>query len=194
MLAVALGLDKFRHFLGRHFTVVTDHNALVTLFNGNIKKNKILFSRLIRWIDRTLPFYFEIENMPGPKSVWPTLSRHPDGVASSVSVYDILFTVIKVRSINKSLGYRNLDNTIGVVKTKSRKSNASPTKNAICKCGCETPPDEGGTSCVQESTNHMADICISECNDRDEVKVVKSISECKLSECQINFFSNLYSL
>ena len=121
--------------------------------------------------------------MPGPK-----LSRHPDDVASSVSVYDNLFTVIKVRSINNSLGYRNLDNTIGVVKTKSRKSNDSATKNAICKCGCESPPDEGGTSCVQESTNHMADICISECNDRDEVKVVKSISECKFSECQINFF------
>ena len=30
--------------------MVTDHKALVSLLNGNNKKNKTLFSRLTRWI------------------------------------------------------------------------------------------------------------------------------------------------
>ena len=47
MLAKVWGSEYFRNYIfGRQFTVVTDHKALVTLLNGNNKKNKTMFSRL----------------------------------------------------------------------------------------------------------------------------------------------------
>ena len=45
--------------------MVTDHKALVSLMNGNNKKNKTMFSRLTRRIDQIIPFDFVIEQMPG---------------------------------------------------------------------------------------------------------------------------------
>ena len=47
------------------FQVVTDHKALVSLLNGNNKKNKTMFSMLTRWLDPLIPFDFEVEQMPG---------------------------------------------------------------------------------------------------------------------------------
>ena len=71
MLAVVWGSEYFRNYIfGRKFTVVTDHKALVSLLNGNNKKNKTMFSRLTRWIDRIIPFDFVIEHMPGLKLAW----------------------------------------------------------------------------------------------------------------------------
>ena len=59
MLAIICGSEYFRSYIfGRKFTVVTNHKALVSLLNGNNKKNKTMFSRLTRWIDRIIPFDF----------------------------------------------------------------------------------------------------------------------------------------
>ena len=68
MLAVVWGSEYLRNYIfGRKFTVVTDHKALMSLLNRNNKKNKTIFSRLTRWIDRKIPFGFVIEHMPGAK-------------------------------------------------------------------------------------------------------------------------------
>ena len=49
LLAVVWGSEYFRIYIfSRQFTVVTDNKALVTLLNGNDKKNKTMFSRLAR--------------------------------------------------------------------------------------------------------------------------------------------------
>ena len=65
-LAVVWGAEYFRNYiLGRSFTVITDHKALISLLNGNNKKNKTLFSRLTRWLDRLIPFDFVIEHKTG---------------------------------------------------------------------------------------------------------------------------------
>ena len=46
MLSVAWGLEYFKNYIfGRNITVVTDHKALVSLLNGNNKKNKTMFSQ-----------------------------------------------------------------------------------------------------------------------------------------------------
>ena len=47
MLAVVWGSEYFKNYkFGKQFIVVTDHKALVTLLNGNNKKNKTVLSRL----------------------------------------------------------------------------------------------------------------------------------------------------
>ena len=71
MLAVLWGAEYFRNYiLRRKFLVVTDQKALVSPLNGNNKKNKTRFSRLTRWLDRLIPFDFQVEHEPGKKSGW----------------------------------------------------------------------------------------------------------------------------
>ena len=81
MSAIVWVSECFRNYIfGRKLTVVADHKTLVSLLNGNIKKNKTRFSRLTRWIDRIIPFGFVIEHMPGAKiGLADYLSRHPVG-------------------------------------------------------------------------------------------------------------------
>ena len=67
-LAVVWGAEYFQNYiLGRSFLIVTDQKALISLLNGNNKKNKTMFSRLTRSLDRLIPFDFRIEHKPGAK-------------------------------------------------------------------------------------------------------------------------------
>ena len=68
MVAVVWEAEYFRNYvLGRKFLIVTDHKALVSLLSGNNRKNKTMFSRLTRWLDRLIPFDFQVEHKPGAK-------------------------------------------------------------------------------------------------------------------------------
>ena len=88
MLAVVWGAEYFRNYvLGRKFLIVTDLKALVSLLNGNNKKNRSLFSRLTRWLDRLILFDFQVEHKPGAKI----------GFADYLSSSDA-----KVRTLNRS--------------------------------------------------------------------------------------------
>ena len=83
MLAMMWGAEFFLNYvLGRKFQVEKDHNALVSLLNGNNEKNKTTFSQLTRWLDRLIPFNFEVKHMPGTKiGLADYLSRHPNSEA-----------------------------------------------------------------------------------------------------------------
>ena len=49
MLAVVWGAECFRNYvLGRPFTIITDHKAIVSFLKRKSKKNKTVFSRLTR--------------------------------------------------------------------------------------------------------------------------------------------------
>ena len=148
-------------------------------------------TKLTRWIDRITPFVFQIERTPGAKiSLTDYLLRHPVDDASRVSVYDCTVTVAKFRIISNSLGYAKLDNTAGLMKAKSKVSNVLAKKSAICKLVCKSPPDQGEKSCAQTSTNQlkMAEICISECNERKAAKVAEPITECQLSQFEVRTY------
>ena len=88
------GAEYFRNYiLGRNFLIVTDHKALTFLLNGNNRKNKSMFSRLTRWLDRLIPFDFQIEHKLGAKiGLADYLSRHPCHEATPISTYDNMFT------------------------------------------------------------------------------------------------------
>ena len=92
------GAEYFQNYvLGRKFLIVTDHKALVSLLNGNNKKNKTMFSRLTRWLNRLIPFDFQVEHKPAAKiGLADYLSRHPSLDAQPVSTYDSMFTVGKL--------------------------------------------------------------------------------------------------
>ena len=84
--------------LGRKFLILTDHKAVVSLLNGNNKKNKTMFSRLTRWLDRLIPFDFQVENIPEAKTgLADYLSRQPSMDDKQVSTFDSMFTVAKIK-------------------------------------------------------------------------------------------------
>ena len=189
MLAVVWGSEYCRNYIfGRKFTVVTDHKALVSLLNGNNKKNKTMFSRLTRWIDRIIPFDFVIEHMPGAKiGLADYLSRHPVGEATRVSLYDNTFTVTKLQSITNSLGYINTNK--GIIKA-SRKSVVSANDIQVGNDRVNSPSEEGVKTRDLRLTNQKPVKRIAECNDREGAKIYKSITECKLRESDINSIVN----
>ena len=152
MLAVVWGAEYFQNYaLGRKFLIVTDHKALVSLLNGNNKKNKTLFSRLTIWLDRLIPFDFQVEHKPGVKiGLADYLSRHPCLNPQPISTYDSMFTVAKISRIRSALGFRNKIESPSV--TNNRR---------ICNISNRKRPVEGERSCDGNWTNHRATNCIS---------------------------------
>ena len=164
--------------------MVTDHKALVSLLNGNNKKNKTMFRRLTRPIDRIIPFDFAIEHMPGAKiGLADYLSRHPVGEATRVSLYDNTFTVAKLQSLTNSLGYYNTNKRI--IKA-SRKLVVSANDIQVGNDRVNSPSLEGVKTRDIWLTNQKPVKRIVECYDRECAKIVKSITECKLRESDIN--------
>ena len=59
ILGVVWAIEHFKYYLyGKHFRVITDHQALISALNAS-ERSKTSQSRLRRWIDRLIPFYFD---------------------------------------------------------------------------------------------------------------------------------------
>ena len=155
MLAVMWGAEYFRNYiLGRSFLIVTDHKALISLLNRNNKKNKTMFSRLTRWLDRLTPFDFRIEHKPGAKiGLADYLSRHPSIKATPISTYDNMFTVAKINLIRTVLGFNT---SKGDNKTKGPFCTAE-SKQSINRLEVSSRDEsvEGGKTCKRKSTNQI---------------------------------------
>jgi hypothetical protein len=72
LLAIVFALNKFhQHLWGRHFTLHTDHKALIY-----IHTQKDLNAMLTKWFDTILDYNFDIVHLPGMDNVIPdALSR-----------------------------------------------------------------------------------------------------------------------
>ena len=76
------------------------------------RSNKSYNSGLTSWVDRLLPFQFNIEHHPGPKmGLVDYISRHPSQKAEKVSAYDVEFIVTKLTLISTSINALELNNT-----------------------------------------------------------------------------------
>ena len=78
-LAIAWSLEQTKYFTQgcQYLTVVTDHKPLLKIF-GDRTLDEIPNTRLFRLKQRTLPWHFQIEHMPGTtNSVADAMSRHP---------------------------------------------------------------------------------------------------------------------
>ena len=160
MFTIVWGAEYFRNYiLAKFFIAVTDHKALISLLNGNNKKNKTIFSRLTRWLDRFIPFAFQLEHKPGAKvGRADYLSRHPIKEATPISTYDNIFTVVKINLIRTALGFgksiasRRSNTCNNISKGQHIKAKSEQSINRL-KFSSRDQPVEGGKSCERESTN-----------------------------------------
>ena len=85
LLAVVWTIERFRSYVyGVKFQVISDHKALASVLRPN-RGNKTFSSRLTRWVDRLLPFEFEVIHAPGRVLGFADyLSRHPTELKGTV--------------------------------------------------------------------------------------------------------------
>ena len=89
--------------------MITDHRALLSIMKEH-RSNKSYNSRLTRWVDRLLPFQFDIEHLPGAKmGLVDYISRNPSQKAKKISTYDEEFIVAKLKLIPKSINALELN-------------------------------------------------------------------------------------
>ena len=79
LLWVVWCVEYFKYYLfGKSFTIITDHRALLSIMKKQ-RSNKSYNSRLTRWVDRLLPFDFNIEHIPRAKmGLVDYISRKPN--------------------------------------------------------------------------------------------------------------------
>ena len=94
LLGVVWSVEYFKYYLfGKSFTIITDHRALLSNMKEHQSK-KSYYSRLTRWIDRLLPFDFNIEHIPGAKmGLVDYISRQRNQEAKVTNKYDEEFAV-----------------------------------------------------------------------------------------------------
>ena len=78
LLAFVWAIEHFKYCVyGVKFTILSDHKALTTILRPN-RGNKTFSSRLTRWVNRLLPFEFEVVHVAGRTlGMADYLSRHP---------------------------------------------------------------------------------------------------------------------
>ena len=105
LLAVVWAIEHFRNYVyGVKFQVISDHKALASVLRPN-RGNKTFSSRLTRWVDRLLPFEFEVIHAPGRVLGFADyLSRHPTELKGTVvkaeKLWNNWFTVNTFTRIN----------------------------------------------------------------------------------------------
>ena len=107
LLGIVWSIDYFKYYsYGKNFTVVTDHQALLSILKEHRSK-KLYNSGLSRWIDRLLPYNFTIEHIPGAKmGLVDYTSGNPLARVKKISTYDehfVVATICKIRNSVKHL-------------------------------------------------------------------------------------------
>ena len=107
LLAVVWAIEHFKTYVyGVRFQVISDHKALASVLKPN-RSNKTFSSRLTRWVDRFLPFEFEVVHAPGRVLGFADyLSRHLSEIKgnaiNSEKLWNDWFTVNAISKINAS--------------------------------------------------------------------------------------------
>ena len=104
LLGVVWSVEYFKYYLfAKSFTIITDHRALLSIMKKH-RSNKPYNSRLTRWIDRLLPFDFNIEHIPGAKmGLVEYISRQPNQEAKVTNKYDEEFAVATITRIRDAI-------------------------------------------------------------------------------------------
>ena len=111
LLAAVWAIEHSKYYLfGRRFTLITDHQALISALQCD-KNHKIYQSRLTRWIDRLLPFDFDIKHLAGSKmGLIDYTSRHPVGKPQPPAYWDEHFVVALIDDFIACLEFQDSAN------------------------------------------------------------------------------------
>ena len=111
LLGVVWAIENYKYYLyGKHFIVITDHQALISSLNAS-ERPKTSRIRLTRWIDRLIPFHFDIKHLTGNKMrLIDYMSRNLVGLAIPSSEYDEDFVVASINTFINNLEV--IDNVI----------------------------------------------------------------------------------
>ena len=108
LLAIVWAIEHFKNYVyDVQFKVFSDHKALSSVLKPN-RRNKKVSSRLRKWVDRLLPFKFEVVHAAGRTlGMADYLSRHPSEMQVAAIKAEILWnewvTVNSVISLNDVL-------------------------------------------------------------------------------------------
>ena len=104
LLGVMWSVEYFSYYLfGKSFTFITDHRALLSIMKEH-RSNKSYNSRLTRWVDRLLPFDFNIEHVPRAKmGLVDYISRQPIQKAKVTNKYMRKFRLKQIPAFVKQL-------------------------------------------------------------------------------------------
>ena len=108
LFAIVWAVEHFRNYIyGVQFKLISDHKALMSVLKPK-RGNKTFSSRLTRWVDRLLPFDFEVVHVAGRTlGTADYLSRHPTELQGSSiraeTLWNKWFTVNSVISLNDVL-------------------------------------------------------------------------------------------
>ena len=140
LLGVVCAIEDFKYYLfGKNFTVWTDHRALLSVLKSH-RSNKSYNSRLTRWIDRLLPFNFNIEHIPGTRmGLVHYILLQPNQKAKSITQYDEEFMISTISRIRDAItSFFRHSNKIPIHKrhtTSKYKLQVNKTRVHSCKLG-----------------------------------------------------------
>ena len=154
LLGVVWAIEHFKYYLyGKNFIVITDHQALISALNAS-KRFNTSQSRLTRWIERLIPFNFDIKHLAGSKMRFiDYIYQNPVGIAISPSEDDEEFFV---KSIN--LLVNNLEMIDNLILNELANRKLAPYR--LIKKRAETKRTIIGQSNAQLHSNHFIH-CIS---------------------------------
>ena len=133
LLAIVWAVEYFINYVyGVPFKILSDHKALMTVLRP-IRGNKTFSSKLTRWVDRLLPFKFEVVHVPGRTlGMADYLSRHPTELHGATikaeTLWNEWFTVNSVISLNNNLENNGATSEQGE-RVKSATENHSVNRN-----------------------------------------------------------------
>ena len=158
-MGVVCSIEHFRYYLyGKPFTVITDHEALLSIMREN-RANKSYNSRLTRWVDRLLPFNFTIDRLPGSKvGLVDYISREPQQKAVNISAYEEQFIVAKLNVIKRSVKrfLLNAESYIDFAARNPPIKQASNTPHSTNKLCNEFRPRNPEYSAITENDKKLA--------------------------------------
>ena len=104
LLGVVWFVEYFKYYLfGKSFTIITDHQELLSIMKEH-RSNKSYNSRLTRWVDRLLPFDFNIEHISGAKmGLVDYISHQPNREAKVTNKNDEEFAVATITRIRDAI-------------------------------------------------------------------------------------------
>ena len=141
LLAIVWAVEHLKNYVyDVKFKIISDHKALMTVLKPN-RGNKTFSSRLTRWVDRLLPFEFEVEHVAGRTlGMADYLPRHPSELEGASMKAETLwnewFTVNSVISSNNVLENGELTREQAEAAKRESESNSI---NRVAKANLKQP-------------------------------------------------------